>query len=135
VTTTLNTVDLLTVRSALEDAAHYRRDAGPGNCSDCRSDAMCEDHRADEAIAADYIDLAARLNTAAAAAAKARDDRRAALWGMSRQALAVLYNTGVTKPGGGTVRCLNDLGELARWSKDDLIAAILNIEHPQEVTP
>lgn len=60
--------DMRTIRTALEEAAQYRRDGSTGEHQDCKPDAPCDDHAIDESIARMYDDLGARLSTTAPAA-------------------------------------------------------------------
>lgn len=61
---------------------------------------------------------------------RTRDERRGQLQNKSRRALIRMCTEGVTAPGGRLVQITGPGGGPATWSREDLIAAILNAEFP-----
>jgi hypothetical protein len=64
---------------------------------------------------------------------KSRDSRRAELRRLSKTRLIAMYRRGVKTPAGRTVQYLGGgAGPIGRWSKDDVVAAIMAVEFPPE---
>jgi len=71
--------------------------------------------------------------TAAADQETRRNARRQALSKMTKARLISMCRTGVTRPDGGRSYIEGGMYPLARWSKADIIAAIMSAEFPAEV--
>lgn len=63
-----------------------------------------------------------------------REARRQALAKMTKARLVGMCRAGVIKPGGGRVVIEGGMHPLTAWSKSDLIASIMSVEFPPEVT-
>lgn len=60
-----------------------------------------------------------------------RDARVTELTRMTKTRIIDYYRTGVKKPNGGRVRAISAAYPLEKWTKDELISAIIGIEYPQ----
>ena len=65
------------------------------------------------------------------AARKRRDDRVRVLTRMTKRRLAAMYRQGVRGPSGGLVQWAGGQNPPEKWTKDELVSTIIEIEHPQ----
>ena len=61
-----------------------------------------------------------------------RDARRRALNRMAKARLVAMCRTGIVRPDGGRSYIEGGMYALRQWQKDEVIGAVLDVEHPPD---